>query len=415
MSDSTSRRTFLKRASVSAAAMGWSAASYARAAGANDRISIGVIGCGARGARAHMPGVQNHAAEQNLEITAVCDPWRPRREQAAAKTNEWYGRPARQFVSYRDVVALKDVDAVMIASCDHQHTTHLKAAAEAGKDVYCEKPLAMDFERLKAACDAVTAAGIVCQIGTQVRSRPTSTGCRELFRTGALGSVSRVEQMRNSTRPYWYSRLRDAKAEDVDWAEFLMDRPMRPFRADLFTGWYGYRDFSDGPVPGLGSHFIDLMNYIIGTKFPESAVCLGGTYTWKDEHGFTCPDHVQATWTYPEGLLVSYATNFGNSGGRSFRIFGEHGIINLTNWGKPTASAEGAIRRGELGEEREVEPVETPDHFLDWLQCIRSRKQPNAPIEAGYQHAVAVIMAMRAYDTGRRQVYDPEKRELREG
>jgi predicted dehydrogenase len=167
-------------------------------------------------------------------------------------------------------------------------------------------------------------------------------------------------------------------------------------------------------VPGYGAHFIDLMNYIIGTKYPESAVCLGGTYTWKDEHGFTCPDHVQATWTYPEGLLVSYTTNFGNSGGRSFRIFGEQGIINLTNWSAPTVSGEGAIRRGDLGEKRPVEPVDTPDHFLNWLECIRSREQPNAPIEAGYRHAVAVIMAMRAYDTGRRQVYDAQERELRE-
>jgi len=415
MSHSTSRRGFLKAASASAAALSFTATSYGRIAGANDRLSIGVIGCGARGARAHMNGVQAHAEEQNLEITAVCDPWRPRREQAAAKAKEWYGRPARAFVSYRDVVALEDIDAVMIASCDHQHTAHLKAAAEAKKDVYCEKPLAMDLDKLNEACDAVSAAGVVCQIGTQVRSRPTSAGCRELFRSGVLGNVSRVEQMRNGTRPYWYSRLKDASEKDVDWKEFLMDRPMRPFRADQFTGWYGYRDFSDGPVPGYGAHFIDLMNYIIGTKLPESAVCLGGTYTWKDEHGFTCPDHVQATWTYPEGLLVSYTTNFGNSGGRSFRIFGEHGIINLTNWSAPTVSGEGAIRRGELGEEKPVEPVETPDHFLDWLQCIRSRKQPNAPIEAGHQHAVAVIMAMRAYDTGRRMVYDAEKRELREG
>ncbi len=415
MSHATSRRDFLKTASASAAALSFTASSYAKVVGANDRISIGIIGCGGRGQRAHMKGVHEHADVQNHEITAVCDPWRIRREEAAARAKEWYGRPARQFVSYRDVVALEDIDAVMIASCDHQHTAHLQAAAEAKKDVYCEKPLAMDFNKLKAACDAVAASGIVCQVGTQVRSRATSTGCRELFRSGVLGKVSRVEQMRNSTRPYWYSRLAEAKEQDVDWKEFLMDRPMRPFNADQFTGWYGYRDFSDGPVPGLGSHFIDLMNYIIGTTVPESAVCLGGTYTWNDEHKFTCPDHVQATWTYPEGLLVSYTTNFGNGAGRSFRIFGEQGTINLTNWSQPTVSGEGAIERGELGDERPVDPVDTTEHFLNWLECMRSRQQPNASIEAGYNHAVAVIMAMMAYDSGQRQVYDHQKREIREG
>lgn len=113
MSRVTSRREFLKTASVGAAALSVTASSYARVAGANDRISIGVIGCGSRGLDAHMPGVNKYAKEQNIEITAVADPWRVRRDMAAAKTKEWYGREARAFVSYRDLVALKDVDAVV--------------------------------------------------------------------------------------------------------------------------------------------------------------------------------------------------------------------------------------------------------------------------------------------------------------
>ena len=194
-----------------------------------------------------------------------------------------------------------------------------------------------------------------------------------------------------------------------------MDRPMRPFRADLFTGWYGYRDFSAGPVPGLGSHFIDLIHYITGAKYPTSAVAQGGTFTWKDEHGFDCPDHVQATWVYPEGFMVSYATNFGNGSGNSLRFYGDSGTLDMTQWTAPMVSAAGAGKKGTLGDQTPVAPVDTPDHFLDWLQCIRNRKTPNAPIEAGYRHAVAVIMAMEAFDTGRRQVYDHEKREIRAG
>jgi len=362
-----------------------------------------------------MSGVHKYAESENLEITAVCDPWRIQRERAAARTKEWYGRAARQFVSYRDVVALDDVDAVMIASCDHQHTTHLEAAAKAKKDAYCEKPLATDMESLKSACDAVKANQIVCQIGTQGRSRPGATGCRELYKTGALGVVSRIEQRRNSTRPYWYTRLADAKEEDVDWKEFLMDRPVRPFNADQFTGWYGYRDFSDGPIPGLASHFIDMVHYVTGAKFPASSVAQGGTFTWKDEHNFTCPDHVEATWIYPEGFMVSYSTNCGNSGGRSYRIYGDQGLMDLSDHNAPTVSGEGAGRRGKFRKEVPVEQVDTPDHFLNWLQCIRSRKTPNASIDAGYQHSVAVIMAVTAMDTGRRQIYDHQKREIRDG
>jgi predicted dehydrogenase len=415
MENITSRREFLKSASVGVAAVAVTASSYGRIIGANDRISIGVIGCGSRGLDAHMPGVNTYAKEQNIEITAVCDTWRLRREMAAAKTKEWYGREARQFVSYRDLVSLKDLDAVMIASCDHQHTTHLQAAAEAKKDVYCEKPLAMDFDRLKSACDAVKANKVICQIGTQLRSLPSMTGCRELYKTGILGKVSRIEQCRNGEQPYWYGYLKDVKKEDVDWQEFLMDRPMRPFNADQYSGWYGFRDFSGGPVPGFGSHYIDLVHYITGAQFPTSAVCLGGTYTWKDEHGFTCPDHVQALWTYPEGFLVSYSTNFGNGGSNTFRLLGDQGTLDLVNWTSPVLTAEGGSKnKGVIRGKKAVDDVPRPDHFLDWLQCLRSRQTPNASIDAGYQHAVACIMAMRAFDTGRRQVYDADKRKIRE-
>ncbi|MBM4090635.1 MAG: Gfo/Idh/MocA family oxidoreductase [Planctomycetes bacterium] len=414
----TSRRQFLAVASAGSA-LGFTAASFGRIPGANERISIGVIGCGGRGLGAHMPGVHAHDKQQNVEITAVSDPWRLRRERAAAQCQEWYGRPARQFVSYRDIVALDAVDAVMIASCDHHHATHLEAAAQTKKHAYCEKPLAMDMASLKRCCDAVKASGIVVQMGTQVRSFSTSTGCRDLFRSGAIGRISRIEQCRNGTKPYWYSwmqRAEELKEEDVDWKEFLMDRPMRPFDAKLLTGWYGYREFSDGPIPNLGCHFIDLYNYIVGTSLPVSCVAQGGTFTWKDEYAFTCPDHAQATWIYPEGLLVSYSTNFGNGSGNVFKIYGDEGVIDLTNWQAPTYSHAGALKPSQAPkQETPVAPVETPDHFLDWLQCLRSGKTCNAPIAAGYNHCVPALMAMRAFDTGVRQVYDPQKREIRAG
>ena len=413
MRTSPSRREFLK---AGAAAVSLSAASYARAAGANDRLYIGIIGCGQRGRDAHMKGIHAHAKAQNVEIIAVADPWSLRREEASALCKEWYGRAAHMFSSYRDLLAVKDLDAVTIASPDHVHTLHLEAAAKAKKDVYCEKPLSLDLDSLKRACDAVKAAGVVCQIGTQVRSMATSTGCRELFQSGILGKVSRIEQVRNSSKPYWYSRLADAQEKDVDWKEFLFDQPMRPFRADVFTAWYGYRDFSDGPVPGYGAHFIDLFNYIVGSTVPTSAVGLAGTFVWKDEHELTCPDQAQATWIYPEGFMVSYATNMGQAAGSCLRICCENGVIDLSPWTAPTYSREGAIKPSKLpGKKEPVNAIDTPDHFLDWLQCIRSRGVCRAPIDAGYNHAVATIMGVKAADTGRRQVYDAQRREIREG
>ncbi len=412
MGTRTTRRTFM----AGAAAAGLSAAGYARAAGANERLRIGQIGCGGRGIYAHMKGVRPHAKDQNVVFAAVADPWGAHCREAAAKSKEWFGEEAKQCSSYRDLLDVKDLDAVMIASCDHQHTTHLKAAAEAKMDVYCEKPLAMEMPKLAAACDACRDNKIVVQIGTQLRSRPTFTGCRKLYRTGILGKVGRIEQCRNGSRPYWYSRIRDVKEKDVNWEEFLLDRPKRPFDPLKFAAWYGFREFSDGPVPGLGSHFIDLVHYITGATYPANCVCLGGTFTWKDKYQFTCPDHVQALWTYPEGFMVTYSTNFGNSWGNSFKILGDVGSMDLVNWSAPIITARGGSKKkGAIRGDNPVKEVPRPDHYLNWLQCIRSREDPIAPIEAGYQHAVAVIMAMTAYDTGRRQAYDHAKREIRPG
>lgn len=398
------------------AAISMPASSYARIIGANDRINIGIIGCGNRGVEAHMAGIRTHAQAQNVVVSAVCDPWRLRREEAAAKCKEWFNVEARQFVSYRGLLELDELDAVTIASCDHQHTTHLKAAAEAKKDIYAEKPLGKDLESVKKAYDAVKKNNVVVQVGTQLRSMASMTGVRRLYMTGILGKVGRIEQHRNGWRPYWYNYIKDVRREDVDWDEFLMHAPKRAFDPNLYSGWYGYRDYSDGAVPGFGSHYIDLVHYITGAQFPESSVCQGGTYTWNDAYQFTCPDHVQATWTYPEGFMASYTSNFGNGAGDFFAIFGENGMIDLVNWDKPMLSGNGAgPKRACVSEPRMIEHIERPDHMLNWLQCIRSRETPHASIDAGYQHAVAVIMAMRAYDTGHRMVYDAKAREIRRG
>ncbi len=411
------RRQFLKTASAGAA-VAFTATSYAKIVGANERISLGLIGCGGRGYNAHMQGVHPFDKEQNVVFTAVSDPWKQRRERAAARAQEWYGRPARQFVSYKDIVALDDIDAVMIASPDHLHCLHLQAAIQAKKDAYVEKPLAMDMGTLNRTFDLVKASQQVVQMGTQVRSYTTSAGCKKLFESGAIGKVSRIEQCRNGAKPYWYSWMQKAeelKAEDVDWKEFLGDRPARAFDPKLLTGWYGFREFTDGPIANLGCHFIDLYNYIVGTKLPLNCVAQGGTFTWKNE-GFTCPDHCQAVWTYPEGFMVSYATNFGNSNGSVLKIYGDQGTIDLTKWKTPTYSSAGAIQPSKLPKtDTPVEPVEIPDHFLDWLQCLRTRKTTNSPIEAGYYHTVPALMGVRAMDTGKRQIFDVQKREIREG
>ncbi len=414
MNESTTRREFLKSSAGAAVALG--ALGYARAAGANDRLSIGLIGCGSRMRGAIMPAINNCAAAENVAITAVCDPWRVAREEAAGMCKDWFGQEPQQYGTYRQLLDESGVDAVVIASCDHQHARHLKAAAEAKKDVYCEKPWAKNLEELKAAYDAVKANGVVVQAGTQVRSFPSTMGARQVYASGALGKVGRVEQCRNAARPYWYQYIREVREEDVDWEEFLMGLPMRPFDPVMYSGWYGYREFSDGPIPGLASHFIDLVHSITGAKFPSSVVAMSGVYIWKDEHHFDAPDHATALWEYPEGFVAHYSTYFGNGGGNSFKFFGDQGIMDMTDWNNIYLSNEGAYGESKLAKDRvRIEDVPHPDHVQNWLQCIRSRQAPNADIEAGYQHAAACLMAVQAADAGKRMTYDASTREIREG
>jgi predicted dehydrogenase len=416
--ENLSRRKFIKSIAIVTSGVGvlpnsLTILKQGRALGANDRIRIGIIGCGSRGNNVFMDGVYKHADKMNVEIVAFCDPWRIAREEANQKVKKWFGRDARQVVSYRELFELDNIDAVMIASPDHLHTTHLEAAARAGKHIYVEKPLAMDMDRLVRAVDAIDEAGVVVQVGTQLRSFSGIMGTRELFRQGKLGKLSRIEECRNSKRPYWYNYLRDVKAEDVDWKEFLGDRPFRPFRSDVYSAWYGYYDFSHGPIPNLGAHFIDIVHFVTDAKFPESCVCLGGTFTWKDEHEFTAPDCIQATWISPEGFLVSSSNNLGNGKGSVRNFYGDKGSLNMASWGSPSYSDEGApLPDGTINGEKLVAPIERPYHFLDWLQCIRNNETPVSSIEAGYQHAVAVLVAMKSYETGSKTTYDAEKRKI---
>ena len=415
---SISRRTFLGHAAT-ASALGVipytsSAASYKRSIGANDRIRIGQIGCGSRGFGVHQRYVKQHAEAENLEVVAVCDPYKPAQEKVAAHVKEWSGRAPKQFTSFRDMLEMKDLDAVMIASPDHVHTLHLEAVAKTGKHCYAEKPLGIELDALKRAVDAAEEAKIIVQIGTQHRTEASNVGCQKLLESGILGHISRVEQVRNAAQPYWYKRLDPTiRKEDLDWDEFTNGRTDKPFDPLLYTGWYGYYEFSQGPVAQLGSHYIDLIHYLTGLHIPETCNCHGGTYTWKDDYRFTAPDQIDAIWSYPEDTVVTYTTNFGNSSGNRTRIMGEKGTLELERRGIAIYTAEGGINRdGSIRGKNEVEDIQRPDHFLNWFQALRGKVEPHAPLEAGYRHAVATIMAQMSYESGRRSRYHADSRKI---
>ena len=409
----------LSRRHFVAGSLAASAAGHSRALGANDRVRVANIGCGRRGLLKELIQLKDSA---DIEIAAVCDTWRQKREKAAADVKEFTGKEPLQTAHYAEVLARKDIDAVVIATPDHLHCTMLIDAIKAGKDVYVEKPLAMSMRELLRAYDAVKRSDRIVQIGTQMRSYPNSGGAKKMIAAGELGKILKVEQVRNGYSPYWMSYggqafFSEKPAEaDVDWKAFLGDRKARPFEATQYQGWYGFRDFSRGPHTNLMVHFIDLVHYVTNASIPKRVVAMGGTYRWKNE--FDNPDSVEVALEYPEGFMVRYCTVFGTGAGNYAKWFGTRGTLdakNLSPSQKWVVSGQGSGEPDRIKEEVEVAPVETAHHMQNFLECVRSRQQPIAPIEAGYAHSVAVIMADDALTTGRRMMYDPAKREVHAG
>ena len=426
------RRSFLGQASaaaIGASTLGTSAVSYGRILGANDRISLGHVGVGRRGQE--LDGIVARLAKaHNVELTAVCDLWKTNREAAAAHATAAYGRPPRAFQYMEDLLALKDVDAVLVSTADFQHATHLRLVAEASKDCYCEKPMANDLAEAKAARAAAASRGLVVQVGTQHRSEPYQIAARELVRNGSLGEVSKVEIVWNYHGPRWRGRpeVEQLREADTDWRRWLLAKPFRPFDPRMYFEFRLYRDFSSGIADQWMSHGIDLVHHFLDEAFPSSVVAHGGVLAWKD--GRENPDTFQALLEYPKGFLVSYATSFGNDCDSFTRIMGKAAtLVNVGGEGSPrwkwveekgTHEADPNLKRAERyvtlpGDER-VPPTavgdEDPSHMTNWFECLRSRKPPNATVHHGFAHSVACIMAARAYREGRKLWWDAKSESI---
>jgi predicted dehydrogenase len=168
-------------------------------------------------------------SSHNVEMTAVCDLWKVNREKAAATNSGYYGRPPRTVESVDELLAMKDVDGVLISTPEHSHSPILKTAAEAGKDAYVEKPMGNVLAEAKAARDAVLQARTIVQVGTQHRSEPYQQAAQKIARGGALGDVSKVEIEWNYHGPRWRGRpeVKQIRQQDTDWGKWLLTKPAR--------------------------------------------------------------------------------------------------------------------------------------------------------------------------------------------
>jgi predicted dehydrogenase len=435
-SDSSSkmdRRSFLDRSAkiAAGAALGSTALSYRRILGANDRISLGHIGIGNRG-RGLDWIVSRLKDKHNVEMTAVCDLWKTNRERAVATNEKFYGRAPRAFAEPEELLALKDVDAVLIATPEHSHSPVLKMVAEAGKDAYCEKPMGNVLEEVKAARDAVLSRNLIVQIGTQHRSELYPRAAHDLVETGVLGEVSKIEVVWNYHGPRWRGRpeVKQIREADTDWRKWLMTKPYRPFDPQLYFEFRLYREFSSGIPDQWMSHGIDLVHWFMDDPVPKSVVANGGIFAWHD--GRENPDTFQALLDYPKGFLVSYATSFGNDSPSFTRYMGKKAtLVNIGGEGSPRYQLveEKGVHEddADIYEKRAKKDILLPGdtqlpptgigdddlhHMENWFECLRSRQQPHATVHNGYGHSVACIMAAHSYWQGKKLYYDAKNERI---
>ena len=460
------RRTFLQQAGGVMLAAGMSAKSYGRVLGANDRIRLGQLGCGGR-SEGHVHMVALASKQMPVETVAVCDIWSLARAHRAAQVRRAFNLEPQSFQYSEEMLALKDIDGVMIATGDFQHAKLCAEVVKAGKDCYVEKPFANVLSEAKDARDTVKASRQMVQVGSQHRSEPYQLAVRDIVRSGRIGEIVHIEQEWNVNEERWrftpadtgytkemvmdvnmewkqwlYGRTSQLREEDTDWKRWLLGKPFQPFDPHLYLEFRLYKDFSAGIFDQWLSHGCDLVHLWTDEAYPESVVANGGIFTWKD--GRENPDTCVAAVVYPKGFLYTYKTIFGNSYRSFSRIHGRRGTIE--NYGGEGASlfsvtGEGGRQEfdphqsgpvytktpifgpGQDGEKiLQVPGAEPPDsrgpdddsvvHLLNWLKAMQSRNQPNATVDHGFSHSLVCIMAAQSYWSGKKQYWDPRNEQI---
>ena len=435
----TNRREFVKKAALGTAGITLGAKSYSRVQGANDRVRVGIVGYSDRFRGALSPAFLSLAKQHNFEFTAVSDIWNMRRDAAVG----FYKEKGINIKAYRNNEELYDAkvtDAVILSTADFQHALHCKEAVEAGMDVYCEKPFAETMADARAAKLAVEKTGKIVQIGSQRRSTPNYIAANEYIKSGKFGNIVMVEMTWNVNQPGRWRRPNDVpklREADTDWTRYQMNRPKAAFDPRKYLEFRLFWPYSSG-IPGQWmAHQIDTVHWFTDIPHPRTVAANGGIYQWKD--GRSNFDTMTAVMEYinPKtntAFQVVYSSRFTNSaGGVKELYYSNGGMMNLdTNKITPDGGL-GEREAKAMGLKANLlEPFELPGsrvetsadtggdpqtvaHVKNWMDCVRSRKQPNANVIAGYNHSIANIMCTAALRTGEKASFDEAKQEVLAG
>jgi predicted dehydrogenase len=397
--DPSGRRRFLRTSlGATTAILAGPGLAPASAVGANDRVRVGVIGTGGR-ARGLMRNLKELPGQ---EIVAVSDVYEPRMLEAAEIT----AGKAVKVADYRRILDDKDVDAVLIGAPDHWHKAMTLEALAAGKDIYLEKPVSHSLEEGEEMVNAVEASKQVVQTGTQQRSWDHWILGKQIVDSGKLGRVTFVNT-------YWYQLATDAPLPVVDvakldWKRWLGPAPDQPFDAERFLRWRHFKHFGGGMLTDLLTHWIDVVHWYMGVEAPITASTVARSYRMKS---WEWPDAVTATLEYPSDFMVTHTGSYGSSiddGGLEFRgdlatlKIDRERLLVFKDGPRPSGwrnTPEPEIHVRSLGDG-------SISHLRNWLDCIRSRRTPNASMRVGHQAVRAAHIANAAMTLGAPVRYD---------
>ncbi|MBM3740149.1 MAG: Gfo/Idh/MocA family oxidoreductase [Acidobacteria bacterium] len=407
------RRHFL----VSSAAA--AAPAMAQTRSPNDRLRVGIVGPGGRGTGVMKECIE-YGGKFNARVVAACDIWNLRRDAAAKLLRESYGTEPRMYSKYEDMLASKQLDAVIIATPDHLHATMLKAAVEAGLDVYCEKPMGNVLSEANAALDAVKRSGRIVQIGTQRRSYPKYRAAMRMIAEGRIGQILRADVIWNEYAPFRWARsdadLKSLQESDVNWKEFLGGKADRPFDPRMYRSFRLFREFSSGIIDQWMTHGIDVVHMLTGEPYPMSAFTEGFNAISKDYR--ENPDTIEVVLQYGFGgkrFMATYATCLANATGKATRIIGSRGAALVEDVWRITGAG---VKSPDAAKDEEIpdEPG-VVHHMANWLDCVRRRDSAGlyCNADAGYGHSVACIMATDSLWAGKRMKFDPARRAIQQG
>ena len=441
----TNRRAFIRQTAAGTTALSiggltFSAKSYGKIIGANDKIRIGVVGFSDRFRSSLFPCLMDHAQEMNVEIVALSDLWNRRRDEGKAYIRSKTGGEVDLCRNNDELYEKDNIDAVIISTADFQHALHLAEAAGQRKDAYCEKPFAETMDDAKVALKACKESNIVVQIGSQRRSTANYMAANEYLNSGKFGDIVMVEMSWNVNQPGRWRRpelVASIKESDTDWNRYLMNRPYEAWDPRKYLEYRLFWPYSSG-IPGQWMcHQIDTVHWFTGLNHPRSVAVNGGIYQWTD--GRSNADTLTAVFDYgaedgSKGFQVVYSSRFSNSaGGTKELYYSNGGMLNLDinkvtpEGGLQPREAEAMALKANLLTPFDLPKVQmatgantsgdssTSGHMRNWLECLRSRKATNAPVEAGYNHTIACVMANAAYRTGLRTTFDPGKQEVMAG